>query len=151
MKVVAIGIFSLVLLSAAPAKAPLGPHPYPMPGAVVEEFPLMVHAWHAFDRGNPEADLHSSSHIYLKGPDGKWVDGTVHVGEVVGIIAEYPERLPEGEYSVWSNAHWKTGDREHGFDWTFTFKKPAKKEKGEPGEEDARKGDAGGKSKKQAR
>ena len=92
-----------------------------MPGAVVSEFPAIVHAWHARDDDDPSTDLHKSSHIFVKGPDGKWLDGSVHVGEVVGFLADYPERLSDGSYHVWSTAHWKDGLREHEYDWEFTL------------------------------
>ena len=120
---------SLIILASAFAIAkptPLGPHPFPAPGAVVEEFPENVHCWHnrgGADGDNPSEDLHAASHIVVKGPDGLWLDGTVHVGQHVGFLADHPARLPDGTYKVWSVARWADGAATDEFGWEFSVKK----------------------------
>lgn len=113
--------------AAVVAPALLGPHPVPEPGAVLEEFPARVHAWHG--RGTDEAGneilLHGSSHIYLVGPDGNWVDGIVHVGEAVDFYADFPSKLPPGKYKATSTARWIDAEHEPDYSWEFTVKKPA--------------------------
>lgn len=123
---------SLLLFGAAgtfrpaAASAPPGPHPFPAPGAIVDAFPAEVHCWHG--RGTPETDLHKASHTCVQGPDGKWLDGTVHVGEHAAFLADHPDRLPDGEYTASSVARWRDGGEEHPYVWTFTVRKKVERE-----------------------
>ena len=126
MKVFLVGLVILIGAAAASFASPavLGPHPHPKPGAVLDAFPEKVHAWHSRGEG---IEVHTASHIWLKGPDGKWLDGTVHVGEHVTFLAKYPGTLPEGTYKVWSIARWSDGLEEHVYNWEFSVKREEKK------------------------
>lgn len=139
MKIMAVAVAVLVSFSAVGAAAVpagpmpaamavpalLGPHPVPAPGAVLEEFPAKVHAWHGrgMDKEGNEVLLHKSSHIFLVGPDGNWVDGIVHVGEAVDFYADFPSKLAPGKYTARTTAHWSDGLSESEYEWSFTLKK----------------------------
>lgn len=127
MKVMLGGLFVIGSLISFVGPAPLGPHPVPAPGAVLDAFPEEVYAWHNRDgeEGGPEADLHSASHIAVRGPDNLWLDGTVHVGDHVTFLADHPARLAEGIYKVWSVARWADGAATDDFQWEFTVGKKA--------------------------
>ncbi len=102
----------------------LGPDAYPTAGAVLDAFPDRVYAWHNRngETGKPITDLHKSSHMMLKGPDGLWLDGTVHVGDRVYFIPDFPERLGKGIYKVSTTANWMDGIGGEEYSWEFTVK-----------------------------
>jgi len=111
----------LALLPSAPVRR--GPHPSPEPGAVLGSFPEAVSAWH----GNPDGlhdVLHKASHLVVKGPDKKWVDGTVTVSEKVSFKADRAAELGEGEYKATAWGRWTSGVEEEPYTWTFTVKRP---------------------------
>lgn len=130
MKVILGGLLIVSSLGAFSSPAVLGPHPYPLPGAVVEEFPRSVHAWHNREGvdGPPETGLHKASHLAIRGPDDLWLDGTVHVGDQVEFLADHPGKLKDGVYKVTTVARWADGGPPDEFTWKFTLKKPAERE-----------------------
>ncbi|MGH7150696.1 MAG: hypothetical protein ACREIU_08365 [Planctomycetota bacterium] len=116
-------LFAAAALLALLAPSPLrrGPHPSPAPGAVLASFPAEVSAWH----GNPDGKhdvLHKASHLVVKGPDGKWVDGAVSVGEKVLFRADRTAGLPDGEYSATAWGRWTSGVEEPPYSWSFTLR-----------------------------
>ncbi|HET6205144.1 MAG TPA: hypothetical protein VFI25_20310 [Planctomycetota bacterium] len=115
---------ALVALLPCLAPAPLrrGPHPTPAPGAVLASFPEEISAWHGHPDGKHDT-LHKASHLVVKGPDGKWVDGTVSVGEKVFFRADRPADLAEGEYGATVWGRWTSGEEEHPFAWSFTLRR----------------------------
>lgn len=138
MKAIALSVVVLVSLSAVSAAAVptapiptvmvaptlLGPHPHPDPGSVLEEFPAKVHAWHSIQaKEEARIDLHRASHIVVKGPDGLWVDGIVHVGNHVSFLADHPDRLAIGTYKVSTVARWADGGADDSFSWEFSVEK----------------------------
>ena len=124
MKILLGSLIVAASLSAIARPAPLGPHPVPAPGAVLEAFPEKVHAWHSI-QAKEEAviDLHRASHIVVKGPDGLWVDGIVHVGNHVSFLADHPDRLGNGTYKVSTVARWADGGADDSFSWEFSVEK----------------------------
>ncbi len=99
-----------------------GPHPSPEPGAVLASFPAEVSAWHGHLDGAHDA-LHKASHLVVKGPDGKWVDGTVGVGEKAFFRADRPADLVDGEYKATAWGRWTSGVEEYPYSWSFTIKR----------------------------
>ena len=116
----------LVAAALLPVLAPTplrrGPHPSPAPGAVLTSFPEEVSAWHGFPDGKHDV-LHKASHLVVKGPDGKWVDGVVTAGEKVQFRADQAAALPEGEYKATAWGRWTSGEEEPPYSWSFTVRR----------------------------
>jgi hypothetical protein len=122
MKTLAIATVLALLAPLPPAPAPRGPHPSPEPGAVLSVFPESVSAWHGVADGKHDK-LHRASHLVVKGPDGKWVDGDVRVGEKVSFEATQREALFEGEYAATAWGRWTSGVEESPYTWKFSVRR----------------------------
>jgi len=112
----------LPLLLPFPPPLRRGPHPDPPPGAVLAGFPEKVSAWHGVEDGVHDK-LHRASHLVVKGPDGKWVDGDVRVAEKAVFEATDRNALPEGKYEARAWGRWVSGAEEPPYAWSFSVKR----------------------------